>query len=259
MTPVRVFFQTLMRPFQTTVTGAASQAGNLAQRRQTIEEIQQDNAFLQAEVNRLLVDNIRLKELERENQRLRELLNYTQNNPSFDYTTTSVVGRVIGADPTNLLYTIFVDVGAKDGIAKDMPVVTHRGLVGRVIQVGPNSAQVLLIIDPASSVNALIQNSRVHGIVKGELGGTLTMERISQGEAVVPGDLVLTSGLGGAFPDKLVIGQITEVFQRDLDLFQTARVRSTVDFGNLETVLVLTAFQPVDFEKELLNTQEAGD
>jgi len=256
MQPMRIFLQSIIQPAQSVATDAAGQVSDVAQRKETLEQLQADNAFLQTEVNRLLVESIQLKELERENQQLRALLNYTQNNPDFDYTTASVVGQVIGADPSNLLYTIFIDVGANDGVALDMPVATHRGLVGRVTQVGPNSAQILLIIDPASSVNVLIQNSRVHGIVRGELGGGLVMERIPQGERVTPGDLVLTSGLGGNFPDKLVVGQITEVFQRDLDLFQSARIRSTVDFGNLETVLVLTAFQPIDLEGDFLNTQE---
>ena len=72
---------------------------------------------------------------------------------------------------------------------------------------------------------------------------TLTMERIPQNEKVNPGDIVLTSGLGGNFPDKLVIGQVTEVLKRDQDMFQTARIRPTVDFGKLETMLIITSFQ----------------
>jgi len=257
LTPVRTAFSVLFRPAQTTLTEAVTQAGDVTQRRQSIEQLQAENERLQAEVNRLLVESVQLKEVERENSRLRNLLNYTQNNPGFDYVTAGVVGKVVGTDPSNLLYTIFIDVGARDGVARDMPVVTQRGLVGRVTQVGPNIAQVLLIIDPASSVNVLVQSTRVQGIVRGELGGSLVMERIPQGEKVAPGDLVLTSGLGGAFPDKLVVGQITEVFQRDLDLFQTAYVRPTVDFVNLETVLVLTAFEPVHFD-EILDSEGAN-
>lgn len=137
-----------------------------------------------------------------------------------------------------------------------MPVITDRGLVGRVTAVGPNVAQVLMLIDPASSVNALIQNSRVTGLVRGNIDGTLTMERIPPNEKVNPGDIVLTSGLGGNFPDKLVIGQVTEVLKRDQDMFQTARIRPTVDFGKLETMLILTSFEPADFEKEILEPQE---
>jgi rod shape-determining protein MreC len=77
------------------------------------------------------------------------------------------------------------------------------------------------------------------------------MERIPQGETVSPGDIVLTSGLGGNFPDKLVIGQVTEVLQRDSDMFQSARIRPTVDFGKLEEVMVIITFTPTDFEREL--------
>jgi len=251
MTGVRVALQTIFQPAESAVSDAAQRAEKLSEQQQTVAQLIEENNTLKTEANRLLIENIQLKELEGENERLRQLLNYTRNNPGINFEAASVVGQVIGSDPNNFLYTIFIDVGANDGVAKDMPVVTHRGLVGRVIQVGPNSSQVLLIIDPASSVNALVQNSRVQGIINGELGGTLVMERIPQGKTVSPGDLVLTSGLGGNFPDKLVIGQITEVFQRDLDLFQTARVRSTVDFGDLNTVLVITSFQPNPFKQEL--------
>ncbi len=256
--PLRSAIQSVVQPAESTLTDAASQAETRLQSRKTLEALQAENLSLQAEANRLLIENIQLKELERENEELRALLNYTQNNPGINYAAASVVGQVIGTDPANFLYTIIIDVGTDDGIAKDMPVITYRGLAGRVTRVGRNNAEVLLIIDPASSVNVLAQSSRVQGVVTGELGGTLTMERIPQGVNLSPGDLVLTSGLGGTFPDKLVVGQITEVFQRDLDLFQTARVRSTVDFGKLNTVLVLTSFQPNRFEEDL-QSSEAGN
>jgi rod shape-determining protein MreC len=116
-----------------------------------------------------------------------------------------------------------------------------------------------MLIDAASSVNAIIQNSRVTGLVRGNIDGTLVMERIPPSEQVNPGDIVLTSGLGGNFPDKLVVGQVTEVIQRDQDMFQTARIRPTVDFGKLETMLIITSFEPVDFEAEILNQEEAGN
>jgi rod shape-determining protein MreC len=225
----------------------------------SVQAIQARNAELEALNNKLMVDNVRLREFERENELLRQLLNYTRSNPQFDYQTTTIMGRSIGADPTNLLYFIYVDVGVRDGIAENMPVITDRGLVGRVTAVGPNLAQVLMLIDSASAVNALIQNSRVTGLVRGNIDGTLTMERIPQDEKVNPGDIVLTSGLGGNFPDKLVIGQVTEVLKRDQDMFQTARIRPTVDFGKLETMLIVTSFKPVDFESEILKSQESGN
>ncbi len=257
ITQIRSGMQLVLQPVQMLTAEMAGQTDDLFLRQQTLTQLQTDNDFLRQEINRLLIENIRLKELDRENRQLRDLLNYTRNNPDVDYTAAGLVGRVIGSDPSNLLYTIIIDVGARNGIARDMPVINNRGVVGRVTQVGPTSAQVLLIIDPASSLNVVVQNSRIEGIVRGQLDGSLSMERIPQGVTVSPGDLVLTSGLGGKFPNKLVVGQVTEVIQQDLNLFQTARVRGTVDFNDMDVVLVITTFEPVNFEQELIEGQES--
>ncbi len=257
LTTVRTFVQTTLEPLEGAITRAAQNVAGRTQQSQSLQALQARNAELESLNNKLMVDNVRLREVERENELLRQLLNYTRSNPQLSYQTTTVIGRSIGVDPTNLLYFVYVDVGARDGVAENMPVITDRGLVGRVTAVGPNSAQVLMLIDPASAVNALIQNSRVTGLVRGNIDGTLTMERIPQNEKVNPGDIVLTSGLGGNFPDKLVIGQVTEVVKRDQDMFQTARIRPTVDFGKLETMLIVTSFKPVDLESEILKSQES--
>ncbi len=258
MTTVRTMVQTALLPLQDAITTVAQDVSQQVEENESVETIRARNAELETLANRLMVENLRLKELERENETLRQLLNYTRNNPQLSYEPTTVVGRSVGVDPTNLLYYVYVDVGARTGVARNMPVITDRGLVGRVAAVGPNSAQVLLLIDPASAVNAIVQNSRATGIVRGNIDGTLSMGRISPNETVNPGDIVLTSGLGGNFPDKLVIGQVTEVEQRDQDMFQVARIRPTVDFGKLETMLIVTSFEPADFEGEILKVQE-GD
>jgi rod shape-determining protein MreC len=256
MGPVRNVVQIAIAPLQGEITTTARELSDYFATSADIRALRARNEELEALVNNLMVDNVRLKEVERENEALRQLLNYTRNNPQFTYQTTSVVGRSIGVDPTNLLYYVYVDIGTRAGVAEGMPVITDRGLVGRVTAVGPNSAQVLMLIDPASSVNAIIQNSRVTGVVKGNIDGTVSMERIPPTEDVNPGDIVLTSGLGGNFPNKIVIGQVTEVSRRDQDMFQVARIRPTVDFGKLETMLIVTSFEPVDFETEIQSAQE---
>ena len=248
--PLRNVTRALLVPFQAGLTNVATDLSNFVRSARDLRDLRQRNAQLQAEVNRLSVENARLTEVERENERLRQLLNFTRSNPWYDYKAASVVGHKIGEDASNLLFSIFIDVGARDGVAVDMPVITDRGLVGRVVAVGPNVAEVLLLIDPASAVNARVQNPRVEGIVRGNIDAGLVMDRIPQGETVSPGDIVLTSGLGGNFPDKLVIGQITEVLQRDSDMFQRARIRPTVDFGKLEEVMVIVTFA-TNFELEL--------
>jgi rod shape-determining protein MreC len=259
MTSVRVMVQSALAPLQEAITLVARDVSQRVEETESVETVRARNTELEALTNRLMVENLRLKELEQENQTLRQLLNFTRSNPQLSYEPTTVVGRSLGVDPTNLLYYVYVDIGARNSVAKDMPVITERGLVGRVTAVGPKSAQVLLLIDPASAVNAIIQNSRATGIVRGNIDGTLTMDRIPPNESVNPGDIVLTSGLGGNFPDKIVIGQVTAVEQRDQDMFQVARIRPTVDFGKLETMLIITSFEPVDFEAELLKSQEAGN
>jgi rod shape-determining protein MreC len=205
------------------------------------------------------VENVRLAEVEQENRRLRQLLNYTRNNPQYDYRAAAVVGQKIGENPSNLLFTIFIDVGVRDGVAPGMPVITDRGLVGRIIRAGPNVAEVLLLIDPSSAVNARVLNSRVAGIVRGSIESELIMEHIPQGERISPGDIIVTSGLGGTFPDKLVIGQVVEVSHRDADMFQTAYVRPAVDFSRIETVLVITTFKPLEIETSPDSAIEGGN
>jgi rod shape-determining protein MreC len=193
-----------------------------------------------------MIENVRLKELESENEALRQLLQFTQANPTDSYRAAEVVGHVIGQDPSNLLRYIIIDVGTGDGVAKGMPVVTDRGLVGRIVEVSSRSSKVLLINDVSSSVNAIIQSSRATGIVEGKADGGLVMKYIPQPVEVNVGDIILTSGLGATFPKRLVIGQVTAVHKRDIELFQEAEIKPTVDFDRVEIVLVLTSFEPIE-------------
>jgi rod shape-determining protein MreC len=127
-----------------------------------------------------------------------------------------------------------------------MPVVTERGLVGRVSEVGDGWSRVLLIIDVSSSVNALTQSTRASGLVEGQVDGGLVMRAIPQSDTISVGDTVFTSGLGSNFPRQILIGQITEVERRDYELYQVASVGPTVDFDHLEAVLVVVGFEPIE-------------
>ena len=236
-------------PIQGKLTSLAHSISDLTQTTRDIEELRRRNEDLQGLADSLMIENVRLKEIESENETLRKLLGFTQANPTHSYKAAEVKGRVIGRDPSNFLSYLTIDSGSQQGIEKGMPVVTERGLVGRITDVGSNWAKVMLIIDPSSSVNALIQSSRATGVVEGQVGGSLVMKYIPQGETVNVNDIVLTSGLGGNFPKKLIIGQVTAVQQRDIEMFQQADIRPTVDFNNLEIVLVITNFSPADFER----------
>lgn len=211
---------------------------------------------LQGQVNELNNSRIRITELENENTILRQQLGYKQSNPDFDIVGAAVLqrnpdlSRVIGQDPSGLVRYIIVDQGSAEGVKVGMPVVTPQGLVGRVTSTGTNWAKVLLIIDPSSSVNAVVQSTRATGVGQGNVNGNLIIKYVPQGEAIKVGDLILTSGLGGNFPKRLVIGQVTEVRKNDNELFQEATIQPSVDFSRLEFVLILKKFTPSDITQE---------
>jgi len=233
-------------PLQKGMNQAVTRFGELSQTVRDLRDLRQRNEQLEAENANLLLEIVRLKEIEHEVVLLRDLLNFAQAQPSLEIKGARVVGRVIGRDPSNLERYITLDVGQEDGIAHNMPVVTERGLVGRISQVGPGWSRVLLIIDASSSVNALTQSTRASGSIQGQPDGTLVMHSILQGDVVSVGDTVFTSGLGGNFPRQILIGQIVEVERKDYELYQSAIVEPTVDFEHLEAVLIITDFEPIE-------------
>jgi rod shape-determining protein MreC len=244
--PVEGVFIRVTTPLQEGVSTVVDRFGELAQTARDLRNLRQRNEELEAENARLLLEIVRLKEIEHEAVLNRELLNFAQAHPSFDIQGAHVVGRVIGRDPSNLQRYITLDVGKEEGIARNMPVVTNRGLVGRISEVGTGWSRVLLIIDVSSLVNGLTQSTRASGLVQGQPDGSLLIRDILQADTVSVGDIVLTSGLGGNFPRQIPIGQVTGVERKDYELYQTATVQPTVDFDHLEAVIVITSFQSIE-------------
>lgn len=236
----------LTTPLQGGLSNVIAEFGELTQTARDLRDLRQRNEELESQNANLLLENVRLREIEAEAALLRDLLNFAQAHPYLDIRGAHVVGRVIGQDPSNLQRYITLDVGREAGIDRNMPVVTDRGLVGRISEVGNGWSRVLLIIDVSSSVNALTQSTRASGLVQGQVDGSLVMRAIPQGDTVSVGDTVFTSGLGGNFPRQLLIGQITEVERKDYELYQAATVQPTVDFDHLEAVLVITGFEPIE-------------
>ncbi|MEI2688945.1 MAG: rod shape-determining protein MreC [Anaerolineae bacterium] len=213
-------------------TGAVSDTTTLRQHNQQLEQT----------IAQLTVENLRLKEIEAENVRLRSLLQFRDVNPSYTYKGGQVVGRLVANEPSNIIHSILIDIGSNNGIESGMPVVTERGLVGRVTEVYSNAARVLLITDSSSNVNAMLQNTRLRGILRGRTNQSPIMDYLPQDQSILVGDIVVTSGEGGRFPTGIPVGQVVEVEQNDVEMFQQAVVRTTVDFDTLETVLVVTNF-----------------
>lgn len=204
--------------------------------------LRQENADLEAKVARLEVEVIELQDQVTEVQVLSALLEFVQSHPENDYLSATVIGR----DVSPFMRYVIIDRGSDDGLRRGMPVVTHQGLVGRIAAVEANAARVQLIIDPASQINIRLKPSEAEAVLLGEVTGDISLDMIPQDVTVNPGDLVLTSGLGGNYPANILIGQVTGVRRRDYELFQTASVQPVVDFSHLEIVLVITNFNPVD-------------
>ncbi len=207
-----------------------------------VVRLAQINDQLEAEVSRLQSQIIELQQQNSELQVLSALLDFARTHSENEYITAAVIGR----DISPFLHYVIINRGSDDGLRRGMPIVSSQGLVGRVAAVTADGARVQLITDPDTAINVRIQPSGAEGLLQGSITGDITVEAISQDANIQTGDLVLTSGLGGNFPPDMLIGQVSGVRQRPVELFQTASVEPVVDFSQLEIVLVIVNFRPVN-------------
>jgi len=207
-----------------------------------VARLTQLNEQLEAEVSRLQAQIIELQQENSELEVLSALLDFARTHSDNEYITAAVIGR----DISPFLHYVIINRGSDDGLRRGMPVVSSQGLVGRVAAVTADGARVQLITDPDTAINVRIQPSGAEGLLQGSITGDLTIEAVAQDAKINNGDLVLTSGLGGNYPPDMLIGQISGVRQRPVELFQTASVEPVVDFSQLEIVLVIVNFRPVN-------------
>ena len=200
-----------------------------------LRSVRGEHLRLEEEVAALREQVRRLEEAGLENTRLRRVLDLPAAR-DFDL----VAAQVIAKDTTNWFKTIIINKGSEVGLQRGLPVVAPEGLVGRVVEVMPGSAKVQLLTDPVSSVGALLKDQRVTGLVTGDRGQTAIVKYLPLLAEVQVGDVVLTSGMGGAFPKGILIGTVTATHRKSGALFQEASVQPSVDFGRLEEVLVIT-------------------
>lgn len=206
--------------------------------------LRQENVELEAEVANLQTQVISLQQQVTEVELLSALLDFARSQRENEYVAANVVFR----DPRPFLKYVIIDVGSDDGVLRGMPVVSAEGLVGRVDAVTASAARVQLITDTAASVSVIVQPANSNAVLTGSITSDISLGFISQEIEVAPGDLVLTSGLGGNYPPDILIGQIASVRSTATDLFQQAAIQPVVDFSRLSIVLVIVNFQPVEIE-----------
>ena len=207
-----------------------------------VTTLRQQNTALEAENSSLQVQIVELQQQVSEAQLLSTLVDYERRHVENQYTAAAVIAR----DVSPFMHYVIINRGSDDGLRKGMPVITQQGLLGSIAAVTAGAARVQLINDPGSSINVILQQSGVEGVLNGLITGEIELDMISQNATIQPGDLVITSGLGGNYPANIVIGQVVTIRSDAFTLFQSASVQPAVDFSQLEIVLIITNFQPVD-------------
>jgi rod shape-determining protein MreC len=180
----------------------------------------------------------------RENERLREALDYI-SGPSFPSDYEHIVARVIRRPPNPYQQEVLIAAGTDAGVRKDAPVVTDEGLVGLVTDVSPNSAKVTLLTDQGSNVSSIVLESNAAGMVRhGTSASTLILDKVGKDQLVEEGNLVVTAGWASErfeslYPPGIPIGKVKSVGQQDVDLFKRIQIAPLVDFDSLAEVIVL--------------------
>jgi len=203
-----------------------------------LQNVWEENRHLRQEVQRLQGEQNLLREQAIIATQFQQLMAYQETAPM-----TTLPARIIGRNVSNWYRAIIINKGDRDGIKPEMGVITHAGVVGRVIRANPTTAIVLLLSDPNVAITGMVQNTRDEGIIQGTPQGTIHMKYLPPLSPVQPGDPVVTSGLTGDFPRGLQIGRVQQVTKADTDLFQLGEIDPIVDFSKLEGVLVITSFQ----------------
>ena len=207
---------------------------------------QKENEAMRAELDRLKIRNAELEGRALEADRLEALLNFRTAHAEVPMLAASV----IGASPDSGSQVIYINRGSRDGIRRDMGVITPDGVVGKILAVYPDTSQVLRLDDRESGVGALLTDTRTQGPVKGTGEPLLSLDYISSDEKVTAGETVLTSGQDRIFPKDLPVGTVVDFSSDPKSPFMKIRVRPSAHLDRLEEVLVLETRQDLNLKKE---------
>ncbi len=210
-----------------------------------LRSAQKENDAMRSELDRLKVRNAELEGRALEADRLAALLNFRTGHSE----TPMVAARVIGGSPDSGSLVVNIDRGSRDGIRRDMGVITPDGVVGKIFAVYPDISQVLLLSDKESGVGALLADTRTQGPVKGTGEPLLSLEYISGDEKITAGESVLTSGQDRIFPKDLPVGTVVDFAPEPKSPFLKIHIKPAAHLDRLEEVLVLQTRQELNLKK----------
>lgn len=224
----------LLRPMQLGTHAVTGWFSDLQKDFGTLSGFKADNERLRARIQQLEVERNKLMEAGATNRRLRQLLDFRGQLPP-----AAVTATIIANSASTWFQSCLLDKGTSDGVRKGMAAVTPLGVVGQVITTAARSAKVLLITDPNSGVDVVVQRTRARGIVSGSLEQKTIMKYVKRSEDIQVGDRLVTSGLDGVFPKGLMVGTVTKVQRQNLGLFQYIEVTPAVSLSQTEEVLIV--------------------
>ena len=227
-------------PFEEGISVVGSWLANRTEELAQIRVLIAENEKLRQQLDELTIENTRLQQDRYELTNLRELYNLDAQYDEYEMTGA----RIIARDSGNWFYSFVINKGVKDGIAVDMNVMAGSGLVGRIVDVGPNWAKVKAIIADDSNVSAMVLSSADNMIVSGNLklyaSGVIEFEQLVDSDGVVgEGDKIVTSNISDKYLPGILVGYINTINQDANNLTKSGYITPAVDFEHLEEVLVI--------------------
>lgn len=234
---IRIWAVDAVTPLERSLVWLQNSSGSLWHNYFFLRGVRAENRELKQQIEQMRLEQVRLADDAAQARRLQTLLAFKEQ-----FISRTVAAQVIGSSGSDQSRIVYIDKGEKAGIERDMAVITADGIVGKVLLVYPSVAQVLLINDQSSGVGALLEKTRLQGVLRGTANGEVVLERVMSDEQVAPGESVLTSGGDQIFPKGLPVGTVTRVGSGK-DLFLNIKIRPAADLSKLEEVLVLVEKQ----------------
>jgi rod shape-determining protein MreC len=250
---IRIWAVGAVTPFERSLVWVQNSSGNLWHNYFYLRGVRAENRQLKEQIEHMRLEQVRLAEDAAQARRLQTLLAFKEQ-----FISRTVAAQVIGSSGSDHSRIIYIDKGENAGIKRDMAVMTVAGIVGKVLLVYPSVAQVLLINDESSGVGALLEKTRLQGVLRGTANGEVVLERVMSDEQVPVGETVLTSGGDQIFPKGLPVGTVTKVGS-GRDLFLNIKIKPAADLSQLEEVMVLVEKQERQATEEDAVRMRASD
>jgi rod shape-determining protein MreC len=237
---IRLWANQLVSPPEQAIHSTSLGAEHLWRNYLDLRDVRNQNQDLQKTIDRLRLEQAALLEDARQGQRLQAMNNFQEK-----YIYKTVAAQVFGSSGSQQSRVFYIDKGSADGLARDNAVITADGIVGKVRDVFPHTAQVLAINDQTSGAGAILETTRIRGILRGNANGQLEIVDILSDKRIKQGEIVLTAGGDQIFPRGLPVGVVDKVVQDpERDSFIQVMVTPAAHLDRLDEVLVVTSTQP---------------